>query len=117
VARDVVTDVSHAGRTRLGRKKGVERGDPVGLGGRHAEAPADVVESAGADPADAALDGVQRRKEEVTLRERFLEAAPDHVVLEPLARKIDFGGDTDDIVYRRSFGVRRLGAYPVEIHL
>ena len=43
----------------------IERRHAVRLGGRHRQALADVVERAFADPADAALNGVQRRQEQV----------------------------------------------------
>jgi hypothetical protein len=63
--RDVVADVDDARWPGLEREKGVEAGDAVGLGGRHAQAAADLVEGWLADPADARLDGVERRQQEV----------------------------------------------------
>ena len=64
-AGDVVADVDDAGRSWLEREQGVEAGHAVRLGGRHAQAAADLVEGRLADPADARLDGVERRQQEV----------------------------------------------------
>ena len=52
-------------RPRLEREERVEAGHAIGLGGRHAQAAADLVEGRLADPADARLDRVERRQEEV----------------------------------------------------
>ena len=67
-AGDVVADVQHAPGTRHGGEQRVEGGDAVGVGRRHHEPLADVVERAFADPADARLDRLQRRQQQVTLR-------------------------------------------------
>ncbi len=55
------------GGARLEREQGVEARDAVGLGGRDRQPPADVVERARADPADARLHRVQRRQQQVAL--------------------------------------------------
>jgi hypothetical protein len=62
-AGDVVADVGDDRGTRLRRIQGIERGDAVGLGGRHREATGDVVEGRLADPADPILDGMERRQQ------------------------------------------------------
>ena len=52
VARDVVADVGDDRRARLRGEQRVERRDAVGLGGRHGQPPAGVVECRLTDPAD-----------------------------------------------------------------
>ncbi len=65
-AGDVVADVDDSRRPGLEGKQRIEAGHPVGLGGWHAQPTADLVERRLADPADARLDGMERRQEEVT---------------------------------------------------
>ena len=66
-AGDVVAEVHDRGRPRLRREQGVERRDAVGLGRRDRQAPADVGERGLRDMADARLDGLERRQQQVAL--------------------------------------------------
>ncbi len=66
-AGDVVAHVGHHRRPRRGREQVVEGQHAPGLGGRHDQAAADVVEGAAAHPADAVLHRVQRRQQQVPL--------------------------------------------------
>ena len=67
-ARDVVADVGDDRRPRRRREQRVERGDAVGLGRRHRQAAADVVQRRLADPADPRLDRVEGRDQQVAPR-------------------------------------------------
>ena len=62
---DVVADVGDGQGSRREREEVVERDDAVRLGGRHGQAPADIVEGARRDPAKPRLDGMERGQEEV----------------------------------------------------
>ena len=64
-AREVGADVQHVGGALLQRDQRVEAGDPVRIGGRHVEPAAGVAERAFAHPADAPLDGTQRRQQQM----------------------------------------------------
>ena len=55
-------------RPRLEREERVEGRDAVGVGGRHGQPPADVVERAGADPADPLLQRPERGQQQVPPR-------------------------------------------------
>ncbi len=61
-AGEVVADMGDRERARRGREQVVE-GDDAGVGGRHGEPLADVVERPFAHPADAILDGMESRQE------------------------------------------------------
>jgi hypothetical protein len=77
-ARDaghVGAHVRDHGRLGLEREQRVERRDAVRLRRRDREPPADVVERAPADPADARLDGVEGREQKMALRPRGMPAA------------------------------------------
>ncbi len=67
---EVVADVRDHRRPRLGRDQVVERRDTPGLGRRHAQAPADVLERTAADPPDAILHGVQGGQQQIAPRGR-----------------------------------------------
>ena len=58
-ARNVITNMSDHRRTRLERKHSVKRGYTVNLGGREIHSHRNIVESAGADPADTVLQRMQ----------------------------------------------------------
>ena len=58
-AGDVVTYVKHSRRARLEREHSVKRSDSVHFRGSDVHAQRDVIESAGADPADMTLNGVK----------------------------------------------------------
>ena len=64
-ARDVLADVHDARRTRLEGEERVEGRDPVGVGGRHGQPAAELVEAAGADPADPLLQRPERGQQEM----------------------------------------------------
>ncbi len=64
-AGNVFADISHHRSPQLQREHVVERRDPVDFGGRHVEAPGDVIDRPRADPADAPLDGMQGGQEPV----------------------------------------------------
>ena len=76
-AGDVVADVGDGRRARLRREQRVERGDAVRLGGRHGQAPADVVEARLGDLPDPVLQRVQRREQQVAAAPGFVPAARD----------------------------------------
>jgi hypothetical protein len=86
LAGDVVADVREAARAALEREESVERRDAISLRRRNAQSAAGVVESAAADPADAALHFFQRGKEEVTPRAHGVEPAADDVLVEVFSR-------------------------------
>ena len=73
--RHVGAHVRDDRRLGLEREQRVERRDAVRLRRRDREPPADVVERAPADPADARLDGVEGREQEMALRPRGMPAA------------------------------------------
>jgi hypothetical protein len=61
-ARDtanVITDVGYDLRTRLERKHSIERDHSMNFGGSNVQPQRDIVESAGANPADVVLDGME----------------------------------------------------------
>ena len=64
-AGDVVAHVHDRRRSRRHREHGVERRDAVGLGRRHRQPLADVIQRAFADPADARVHRVQRGQQHV----------------------------------------------------
>ena len=108
-AGDVVAHVDDARWPWLEREQGVEAGHAVGLGGRHAQSAADLVERRLADPADPRLDGVERRQQEVAPIARRV-AAPGAVAIEAwLAR-------TGDRLDRGPLDGRGQRADDVEIH-
>ena len=76
-ARDVVADMGDGRRPRLRREHGVERRDAVGLGGRHGEPPADVVQARLGDLADPVLERVKRREEQVAAAPGVVPASRD----------------------------------------
>ena len=73
-AGDVVADVDDAGGLRRERQQRVERRDAVGVGRRHRQPAAHLVEPAGGDPADPLLQGPERRQEEVPSGARVMPA-------------------------------------------
>jgi hypothetical protein len=60
--------VNNDPRPRRHRKESVKIGNAKGFGRREVQPPAGVVQGAGADPADAAVDGVEHRKQQVPPR-------------------------------------------------
>jgi len=79
-AGDVVADMRHRRRSRPGREERIERRDAIGLGGWHGEPLADVVEARLADLADAILERMEHREEQVPPAPRVV-AATGHVAL------------------------------------
>ena len=77
-AREIGADV-HLVRvaTVVEREQGVEAGDAVDLGGGDVEPFGDVVDRGRADPADAVVDGVQRRQQQMPARLVEMTAADD----------------------------------------
>ena len=67
-AGDVVTQVNDGPRPSSHGEEPVEIGNAEGFGGREAQPAAGVVQGSGADPAEAAVDGVENRKQQVPLR-------------------------------------------------
>ena len=65
---EVDADVDLPGRPLDRGEQGVERGHPVDVGGRDVEPLGEVVDRPAADPADAVVDGVERRQQQVALR-------------------------------------------------
>ena len=57
--RNVITDVGYDRRTGLERKHSIERRHAMNFRGSNVQPQRDIVESAGADPADAVLDRVE----------------------------------------------------------
>ena len=74
LAADVVADVHDTLRPRSRRQQGVERRDTPGVGGWHVQALAHVAETAFADPADARLDGLEGRQQQVAKRPGIVSA-------------------------------------------
>ena len=64
-ARDVLADVHDTRRARLEGEKRVEGRDSVRVGGRHGQPAAELVEAAGADPADPLLQRPEGRQQEM----------------------------------------------------
>ena len=108
-AGDVVAHMDDARRPRLEREQGVEAGHTVGLGGRHAQSAADLVERRLADPADPRLDGVERRQQEVAPIARRMPA-PGAVAIETWLPR------TGDRLDRGTLDGRGQRADDVEIH-
>ena len=79
-AGDVLADVGDDSRPRGRREHLVEGGDAVGLGRRDGEAPAGVLQGRLADPADAGLDRVEDRQQEVASGARRVAASREPVV-------------------------------------
>ena len=83
-ARQVVTGVDHDLGSGLDAEHRVEGGDAVGLGGRHRESFADVVEATLADPSHPGLQGVQGGQQQVALL-ASRAASPGHAVRDLVA--------------------------------
>ena len=81
------------------REQCVEAGDAVDLGGRDVEPLGDVVDRGRADPADAVVDGVQRRQQQVPARLVDVTAADD--VQRPRALGAQHGLDGGPFVVGR----------------
>ena len=86
-AGDVVADVGHDRRPGRGRQQRVERGHAVGLGRRHGQPAADVAQRGLADVADAVLQRVQRRQQQVAMLARGMAAVGDVALEGRLARR------------------------------
>jgi arylsulfatase A-like enzyme len=67
-AGNVVTHVNNDPRLPNHGEESIKIGDAIGFGGRQVQAAAGVVQGSGTDPADAAVDGVENRKQQVPLR-------------------------------------------------
>ena len=108
-ARDVVAHVHHARRPLVDREQRVERGHAVDVGGRHGQAARDVVQPAGADPARALVQRVQRGQQQVTLLARLVPAVRGV----PVVDRVGPGPDGQRRAQERVDGValrrRRLG--------
>ena len=117
-ARHVGAHVRDHGRLGLEREQRVERRDAVGLRRRDREPPADVVQRAPADPADARLHRVQRREQEVALRPRGVPAARHVLVaLAGLRRSLPARpGRAEDGVDRLALDRRRELVLDDEVH-
>jgi hypothetical protein len=63
---DVVTHVGDGRRLRREREEVIERDDSMCFGRGHSQAPTDIVEGAGRNPAETRLDGMERGQKEVT---------------------------------------------------
>ena len=104
LAREIGADVQHVRRPLLERDQRVEARDAVRVGGRNVEPARRVAERALAHPADAALRGAQRGKQEL--------AAVTPRAADPAVRV----GCARDRVDRGALGVRRLRLQQLEIH-
>ena len=118
-AGDVLADVDDARRPRLDGEHRVERGDAVGVGRRDRQAAAELVEPAGADPADPLLQRPERGQQQVASRAGIVPRAGG-VALGPeqaLAAVPAVAGGAEHVVERGALGRRRLRAgNEVEIH-
>src|SRR5262249_40541639 len=62
---DVIANVGHDGRTGLKRKHSIKRRDAVNFGRGYIQPEGRIVDRAGTDPADSALNRVQSRQQAV----------------------------------------------------
>ncbi len=65
--RNVIADVGYDRRTRLEGKHSIERRHAINFRGGNVQAQRDIVECAGADPADAILDGMEHGQKAMPL--------------------------------------------------
>ena len=116
-ARQVVTGVDHDLGSGLDAEHRVEGGDAVGLGGRHRESFAHVVEAALADPSHPGLQGVQGGQQQVALL-ASRAASPGHAVrdLVALGAVPAAGGFAQEIVDRCALVLRGRGEHQVQVH-
>ncbi len=118
LAGQVLADVDHARRPRVDGEHRVEGRHAVGVGGRHGEPRADVVERARADPADALLHGPQRRQQLVAAAARRVAAARRGAVVEraPDAARPAGLRRPEQVVDRGALGAGRLGVDRMDVH-
>ncbi len=118
-AGEVVADMGHRQRSRRGGEEVVEGHDSPGVGRRHRQPLADVVERAFAHPADAILDGVQGGQQEVAPIARRPAAMRRAAVALHVARGTlpAGGGGAEEAVHGGALFARRLGAVNLDVHL
>ena len=118
-AGDVVADMGDGRRSRRRREERVERRHAVGLGGRHGQALADVVQARLADPADPGLERVERREQRGPRRLRASwppRATWPSVRVSRAPPDQPESGGAEDGVHGGTLGGRRQGTDDVQIH-
>ncbi len=117
-ARQVVTDVHDVRGSLLDAEHRVEGRHAVGVGRGNGEPLRDVVETAPADPAHAALERMQGRQQEVALVARLTASAHDPKVARgPLLTPLPAGLRwPQESVHRRPLRLRRGGVHQMEVH-
>ena len=115
---DVVTDVSHGRRTRLGSQQVIESDDAPRLCGGHREPGANVVERTVADPANGILHGVEGREQLIAVAGHQASAHRGTAIAANVARGAlpSGGGRTQQAIDGLALGVRRLGTGDVQVH-
>ena len=118
-AREVVAHVDHVGGPLLDAEHRVERRHAVGLGRRDGEALAHVVQPSAADPADARLERVQGRQQEVPLLARLATGADDaEIGCAPLGGAHPAGlRRSEQPVDRSTLGLRGGGVHQMKVHV
>ncbi len=114
----VVADVHDPRRPPLEREQRVERRDAVRVGRRHGETLADVVERAGAEPADMLVNRLQDGEQEVAPGSRAVATVRNLALVVDLPHTAfpARGGGAEHAVDRRPLGGGGHGVEQVDVH-
>ena len=114
----VVADVHDPRRAPLEREQRVERRDAVRVGRRHGKSLADIVERAGAEPADTLVNRVQDGEQEVAPGSRAVATVCNLALVVDLPHTAfpARGGGAEHAVDRRPLGGGGHGVEQVDVH-